>query len=165
MSYARMDHAAWVESNNAAGNHIYAHRRNYVPVPEKLSDFQAKVADIVGMVFGGVYNAPINWSKVEWKYGGGVSFVLDGRRELSTFDFGYLTKFVFLCHAARIRGSIEPGGLHSLRLSFFPRSHDGETHGRHPNLDEAIEAFREYLPADHRIIYRVKPGLADEVAA
>jgi hypothetical protein len=27
MSYARMDHAAWVESNNAAANSLYAKRR------------------------------------------------------------------------------------------------------------------------------------------
>lgn len=55
MSYARIDHAAWVEDNNRGYNQMYAKRRSWKPAPEKLTDFQAKVMDICGMVGGGIY--------------------------------------------------------------------------------------------------------------
>jgi hypothetical protein len=58
-----------------------------------------------------------------------------------------------------------------MRLSFWQRTATGDMVARHPNLDEAVAAFREYLPADHRIIYRepeaspAEPAKAQEVAA
>lgn len=165
MSYVRFDHAEWVERNNSAINRQNARKHGYGPQPERLTPFQAKVADIIGMVFGGVYNAPITWERVDWKYGTGVSFALKHRDSLETWDFDRLTRFVFLCHEARIRGEIEGGGFHSLRLSFWPRTNSGTVWSRHPNLDEAVAAFREYLPADHRIIYRdLMPETTGEAA-
>jgi hypothetical protein len=155
MSYTNMDHAAWVERNNAAYNSMRAKRKGCVAKPEKLSAIQAKAMDILGMVFGGIYNAPIAWDSVEWEYGGaGVSVTLTHPRSLATFDFYELTNLVFLCHEARIRCQIEPGGFRSFRLSFWQRKAEGDMSRRHPSLDEAVAAFRKYLPADHRIIYR-----------
>lgn len=155
MSYARMDHAGWVEDNNAAANRFYAKRRNYRPAPEKLTLFQAKVMDILGMVGGGIYNAPINWDKVNWGAGTWHSGMFvpwrDGR--MATFDFYQLTNLVLLCHEARIRCEVRAKSAGNFELSFFQRSHEGGIAGRHPNIDEAVAAFREYLPADHRIIY------------
>lgn len=165
MSYNRMDHAGWVEDNNRAGNQIYGKRRSYKPAPEKLTRFQAKVMDILGMVGGGIYNAPINWEKVNWGTGirGSEMFVpwRDGR--MATFDFYPLTNLVLLCHEARIRCEIRAKAAGHFELSFFQRSHEGGIAGRHPNIEEAVAAFREYLPADHRIIYRVED--AQEAAA
>lgn len=156
MSYNRMDHAGWVEDNNAAANHIYRNRKAYRPAPEKLTEFQAKVMDILGMVGGGIYNAPINWDKVEWGSGIRHSGIFvpwrDGR--MATFDFYPLTNLIFLCHEARIRCEIMAKSAGNFQLSFFQRSHEGGMSERHPNLDEAVKAFREYLPADHRVIYR-----------
>lgn len=150
MSYQNMDHAAWVQMSNAA---INKQGRKSAGLPEVLTDFQAKVCDILGMVFGGVYNAPINWQKVEWNYGRGVSVVAHSP-QLATFDFGRLTSLVFLCHEARIRCEIDPAGPRGMRLSFWPRIGTGGMGERHPNLDEAVAAFRGYLPTDHRILYR-----------
>lgn len=163
MSYNRMDHARWVEQNNAAANEIYAKRRAYRPAPEKLTRFQAKVMDILGMVGGGIYNAPINWEKVGWSVGGRGLFVpwRDGR--MSTFDFYALTNLVLLCHEARIRCEIRAKAAGHFEMSFFQRSHEDGLASRHPNIDEAVAAFREYLPADHRIVYRA--GDAPETAA
>lgn len=159
-----MDHAAWVESNNAAANKIYAKRRSYKPAPEKLTPFQAKVMDICGMVGGGIYNAPINWEKVNWGTGARWSVVSipwrDGR--MSTFDFFPLTLLVLLCHEARIRCEIRAKTAGYFELSFSPRSHEGDMAVRHPNIDEAVTAFRQYLPADHRIIYRVEESGAGQ---
>jgi hypothetical protein len=121
-------------------------------LPEELSDFQKRVVDIVGMVGGGIYNAPIS-QKVDWRYGySGVAFTW--HREMATFDFGQLTLLVFLCHEARIRCQIESAGPKLLRISFWQRKPTGDMAVRHPNLNEAVAAFREYLPAEHRIIYR-----------
>lgn len=151
-SYARMDHAEWAEKNNAALNRVRAKRKAWRPLPEKLDEFQARVMDILGIVFGGIYNAPISWVGVDWHYGGtGVSVVLTGTRCMATWDFSELTRFVFLCHEARIRGQIEPGGFKSFRLSFWRRTTEGRISQRHPNLDEAVADFRSWLPPDHRI--------------
>ncbi|MDU7524891.1 MAG: hypothetical protein E7K72_26580, partial [Roseomonas mucosa] len=40
-----------------------------------------------------------------------------------------------------------------LHLQFSFRGHTGGMMARHPNLDEAVAAFRAYLPPRHRIIY------------
>jgi hypothetical protein len=152
MSYATMDHADWVEHHNAAQNRQRARRKSYSPAPEKLTPFQARAVDILGIVFGGVYNAPIAWESVDWRHGGnGVSVLLTYGRELATYDFNQLTMFVFLCHEGRIRGSIQPGGFRSLRISMWPRRAEGGVARRHPTIEEALVTFREYVPADHRI--------------
>lgn len=159
-----MDHAAWVEQNNAAANQIYAGRKSYRARPEKLSEFQAKVMDICGMVGGGIYNAPINWDRVDWNCGGGV-FVpwRDGR--MATFDFYPLTLLVLLCHEARIRGEITAKSNGHFELRFWQRKDVGGMAERHPSIDEAVAAFREYLPADHRVIYRRADAADLEIAA
>jgi hypothetical protein len=127
MSYAHMDHAAWVESNNAAANSLYAKRRAHKPAPEKLSPFQAKVMDICGMVGGGIYNAPINWEKVEWGVSERWPMMIvpwrDGR--MSTFDFYPLTMLVLLCHEARIRCEIRAKCAGHFELMFSQRMHEG----------------------------------------
>lgn len=153
MSYATMDHAGWVESNNAADNQMNRTRKSYRPKPEKLSEFQAKVMDICGMVGGGIYNAPINWDRIDWNCGGGI-FVpwRDGR--MATFDFYPLTLFVFLCHEARIRGEIIAKASGHFEMRFWQRTHEGGMAQRHPSLEQAVAAFRQYLPEDHRILYR-----------
>ncbi len=158
-----MDHAGWVEENNKAYNQINAKRRAWKPVPEKLNRFQSKVMDILGMVGGGIYNAPINWEKVAWSFGGrGLSVPWrDGR--MATFDFYALTNLVLLCHESRIRCEVRAKATGHFELTFFQRSHEGGIASRHPNIDEAVAAFREYLPADHPIIYQ--PGDAQELAA
>lgn len=151
-----MDHAEWVESNNAASNSLNRNRRSHKTMPETLTRFQAKVMDILGMVGGGIYNAPINWDRVQWGNGSafGGLFVpwRDGR--LATFDFSGLTTLVMLCHEARIRCEIRAKAAGHFELSFFQRAHEGGMATRHPNIDEAVAAFREYLPVDHRIIYQ-----------
>jgi hypothetical protein len=160
MSYVNMDHADWVERNNAAGrrNHGKPRRdRNcgyaigYHAAPEKLTEFQAKVMNILGIVGGGIYNAPITWATVDWAGDGGVSLIWRGG--FSTFDPNRLTTLVFLCHDARIRVSVGPGGPRIMRLSFFQRSNEGSTYLRHPNLEEAVAAHREIMQLDHSIVY------------
>lgn len=158
MSYQTMDHAGWVERNGAAAKRQEPKKRKdntrgWHAMPEQLTEFQTKVMDILGMTFGGIYNAPIAWSGVQWQCGHGIEVPVRANG-LSTWDYSNLTRLVFLCHEARIRCDIDAHSFRHLKLMFHPRSHEGGMGSRHPNLDEAVQAFREYLPKDHRIIYR-----------
>lgn len=147
-----MDHAGWVENSNAADNRMRRHLKAYKPKPETLTPFQGRVMDILGMVCGGIYNAPISWDKTDWNAGGGV-FVTLRDNGFATFDFYRLTALVFLCHEARIRCEISAKSHGYFELGFWQRVHEGDMSRRHPSLDEAVAAFRSYLPADHSIVY------------
>jgi hypothetical protein len=90
-----MDHAGWMQSSIDSG--CQHKRKMHKSTPIKLDEFQRKVVDILGMVGGCIYNAPISHDKIDWQYGGvGVSVVW--QRELATFDFNQLTMLVLLCH-------------------------------------------------------------------
>ena len=153
MAYVNFDHAGWMET------HLASMRRRGKSVPESLNEFQKRVVNIVGIVGGGIYNAPINPDKIDWNYGYGVSMVWR-HGDMATWDFNRLTWLVFLCHEARIRCQIDGCGPRSMRFSFWQRHADGGMASRHPNLDEAIKAFREAFPADHQINYRETPSTA-----
>lgn len=155
-----MDHAEWVEINIAAGKRqkptavsrrSLANGEGWHAAPDTLTTDQARIFDILGIVAGGIYNAPISWDRVCWRYGTGIAVLWN--RGMATFDFHQLTLLVFLCHEGRIRCDIEPVARGYLRLSFHARGATGGTARRHPNLDEAVADFRRYLPADHRITF------------
>lgn len=169
MSYVTMDHAGWVEENNRCARKGTKKprsdsRKGPHAAPEKLTVFQATVMDILGMVGGGIYNAPIVWDRVEWGgFGLGVPWRATGG--LATFDSDNLTRLVLLCHAARIRCSIRPHGFGHFLLFFTPREEAGRLHVRHPNVEEMVARFRAYLPEDHRITYRAPDGTAADAEA
>lgn len=160
MSYATMDHAGWVEQNAFyAKKHAPKRRadntKGWAAAPDRLNDFQAKVMDILGMVGGGIYNAPIAWDAVQWKgWGSGMAVPWRTGNGFATFDSPLLTRFVFLCHEARIRGEIRIHSPNHFLLCFWPRVAEGGIGERHPSLDEAVASFRAYLPEDHRVICR-----------
>lgn len=153
-TYVNFDHAGWVENHNASMNSIYSKRKRYKPAPEKLSDFQTKVINILGIVGKGIYNAPIGWESIDWDMSGdGKGMSVVWKYGLATFDYADLTMLVFLCHEARIRLSIEPA-MRNLRLTFFQRQDDGSLWQRHPNLSQAVDGFRQWFPEYHLINYR-----------
>ncbi len=167
MSYARMDHADWVQRQIDATRREAANRvqkgkqptatwrkamaagKGWPGAPDRLSPFQACLFDIIGIACGGIYNAQLDWDSLDWRYGRGVSMAYWGG--LATFDLNCLSTLVLLCHEARIRFSVECSRPCRLRLSFWPRAATGDVASRHPNLDEAVAALRALLPADHRI--------------
>jgi hypothetical protein len=153
MSYINMDHAGWMQS------HINSCRKSKIKMhpstPETLNEFQRKVVNIIGIVGGGIYNAPINREEIDWKFGfNGVSVVF--QHELATWDFNQLTMLVFLCHEARIRCSLQGVANRMTRLSFWQRVDSGDIAVRHPNLEEAVTAFREAMGTNHPISYTYK---------
>lgn len=161
MSYINMDHAGWVQNNNDAGKKLHRTKRDarkaleykgYLAAPDELNDFQRRAFDILGIVGGGIYNAPISWETVYWAPN---TIAVNWSNGLATFDFSQLTKLVFLCHEARIRADISPKGFRHVEITLSQRSHEGSISLRHPDLDEAVSDFRGYFPTTHSINYGV----------
>jgi hypothetical protein len=137
--YASFDHAGWVARHTG----------------QEPSPLGSKVADILGIAGGGIYNAPLNHGRVDWTDERVVSVVWQS--ELATFDAGGLSLLVFLCHEARIRCAIEGCGPRLMRLRFTQRKAEGWHGENHPSLAEAVERFAATFPVDHRIFYRPAP--------
>lgn len=165
MSYINMDHARWVQSNNAAAKSFAptaAERRAATDhkgpfaAPDVLTDFQCRAFNILGIVGNGIYNAPIAWSGVWW---GARQVIVPWRHGMGTWDFMELTRFVFLCHDARIRGYLEPSSPGFMKVCLSERAAEGDMARRHPNLEEAVAAWRAEVPKDHAIAYRA-PAVA-----
>lgn len=160
MSYVNMDHAAWVQKEMEASKRRKptkkdrdraAEHKGWFASPEKLNDFQRRAFDILGIIGNGIYNCPISWDTVVWH----PRFVIVAwRNSLATWDFSELSRLVFFCHEARIRASIAPNGPRHMELALHERVAMGGMAVRHPNLDEAVAAFRAELRPDHPIIYR-----------
>lgn len=140
-----MDHAGWVREQING---------------RVLSALGAKVADILGIVGGGIYNAPINVAKIDWSNDRFID--VKWRGQLATYDFGHLTTLVLLCHEARIRVSVEGCGPQYMRLFFSQRQAEGSMSSRHPSIEQAVATFRAYLGANHHLIYRAPVGAAAE---
>lgn len=162
MSYVHYDHAGWVERQIPCARPSRKARadntRGWAAAPEKLSEFQAKVFDIIGMALGGIHNAPVCWDTVQWRGDGrGIGVPIKSWFSLSTFDSAALTTLVFLCHEARIRLDILPNGPRGFLLRFHPRAKWSGGYDGHPNLDEAVAKFRAYLPAGHRVVFTEDP--------
>lgn len=166
MSYVTMDHADWVRQNIAA---VKQHRKptaaerrraadgiGWFAAPDELSPDQARIFDILGIVGGGIYNAPIIWESLDWHCGHGMAIVWRGG--LASWDFDRLTMLVFLCHEARIRVEIDPHGHQYVKLYLHPRTDAGGMTKRHPNLQEAVDAFRRAVPDNHPIMFRAQPA-------
>lgn len=157
MRYLGMDHAGWAERNLQAlklqckskrYRDMAAESRGPLAAPETLNEFPRRAFDILGIVGGGIYNAPIAWKSI---YITPRMIVVQWRNSMSTFDFDELTKLVFLCHEARIRAGVAPGAPRHLEIMLSERAADGGLSARHPNLDEAIKHWRDVFPSDHYV--------------
>lgn len=160
MSYVNMDHAAWVQSSiNGGKSHLTKsqirkakeHSRGWAAAPDELNDFQKRAFNLLGIVGSGIYNAPIAWDSVYWRP---KTIIVSWYKGLGTWDFMELTRFVFLCHEARIRGYIGPLAPRYLEIHLSERAAAGMMQERHPGLQEAVNAWRDEFPADHSIVYR-----------
>lgn len=171
MGYDTMDHADWVQDNlNAIRRRKPSPRdakaaaagRGWYGAPEALNDFHRRAFTILGVVGGGIYNAPIEWDSVEWRDG---SLCLNWRHELSTHDFRGLTDLVFLAHDAGIRISISPN-MRNLRLILHSRARPpegGSVCKGHPTLEAAVAAHQARFRADHPVHLENDPPPVDPV--
>lgn len=113
---------------------------------ENMSPIGEAVANLLGDLFGGIYHLETKDLKaVEWSNPHCIEFVLRDK-DLSTFDFGELTRFVILCHDYAIRGSVEAKHRRQFLLTFHQRKREGRTGERHPTIEQALEMYRKYHP-------------------
>lgn len=167
IGYTDYDHAAWVENQASAirrgterGNALLvadpkrcrAKRpltKGWLTLPVPLPEWQGRAMHILGMTFGGIYNAPIAWDSLDW--GDGRYLHVPIRNPMATFDYTTLTAFVFLCHEAAIRGQIAPHTPGYLRISMWPRERRGGSNDRHPTLEDAVQRFNAALCPNHPV--------------
>lgn len=160
MSYDQMDHAGWVERNIDANKWLRtsptdkrraADGKGWLAAPDTLNPFQRRVFTIIGIVGGGIYNAPIEWDSVDWRHPG-MLFV-NWTTELSTVDYSNLTTAVLLCHDAAIRMSIKPN-MRWLKLGFQEREpwREGQHFSQgHMSAEQALARHRGRFPEHHHI--------------
>lgn len=167
MSYINMDHANWAQRyleakkrrlTKADERRAREHSQGFAAAPDQLNDFQKRAFTILGIVGGGIYNAPFSWDSVYWRANAiGVNWF----KSFATYDFSDLTRFVLLCHEARIRGEIQALSRQYVRVMLHERKADGGASRSHPSLDEMIAQWREQFPADHPVVYRGRAEIAE----
>lgn len=109
----------------------------------ELPPFAARVADIVGQVYRGIYH--LNARDLRASTWGEDCCTVRVWGDLATFDAPHLTELVVLCHDACIRLDISPRGMHHFELMFHPRKPKGAIHERHPSIEAAIAQIRGHL--------------------
>lgn len=110
---------------------------------EPQTDFTRRAIGLLCTTLGAPWRLAVNWRRVDWRYGRGVSFILGNRPCLATWDVNGLTRLVIGAHDECIRVEIEPHGFGYLRISMWPRSgREGKMGERHPTMEQAIEQYR-----------------------
>ena len=120
------------------------HCSRWSGIPQnKQTDFTRRAIGLLVDGFQtGVYNLPINWKRVDWRHGNGVSFVIRSEG-LATYDFNKLTRLVIGAHEECIRLEISPHTFSHLKINMWPRkSREGNMYERHPTIEDAIINFR-----------------------
>lgn len=102
----------------------------------------AEVADIMGQAWRGLYHmGRRDLSASTWADPHCVEVRL-GWVDLATFDRGFLTELVVLCHDRCIRLSIEARARRYLTLQFHKRRRTGGLGERHPTIEQAVASIR-----------------------
>jgi hypothetical protein len=158
MGYDNMDHAGWVVDKIATVQRRTptgkvaknaANRKGWHGAPKQLSAFQARAFTILGIVGGGIYNAPIFWDSMIWRPD---SLVFLWAHDLATHDFQGLTDLVFLAHDASIRVLIN-SNMRKLQIVMHDcqRATSASRVQGHPTLEEAVASHRARFPLDHPV--------------
>jgi hypothetical protein len=89
--------------------HEYAHKKHAKYVEDvtgkKISDLGKKVANILGYVGGGIYNCPIDITKIDWEHD--YCIRVFWHMPLVNFDGFALSKLWVLCHRNMVRVEID----------------------------------------------------------
>ena len=110
-----------------------------------MSDFGRDVAQIVGIVWRGIYHLQqssflherTNWADDQYI----EMVILD--EGLATFDGARLTGLFILCHDRCVRLEINSASSRYIRLKFQRRhGRSGEIWARHPTMEDAIKNWR-----------------------
>lgn len=121
------------------------HCSRWSGIPQaKQTEFTRRAVGLLVTAFRtGVYNLPVIWKRVDWRYGNGVSFIIGNRPALASWDFNHLTRLVIGAHDECIRVEVEPHGFGYLRINMWPRAgRTGSMFERHPSIEDAIADYR-----------------------
>jgi len=124
-------------------SHPYAHESHYMWVESRCkiacSPFGRKIANIIGYVGNGIYNAPIKPEKVDWDDEDYI--VVNWGGDLTNWDNKSLSKLFVLCARQMIRFTIEPSSPSTIKLSFWQR--EGRTGGISHCLPDAEDLIKD----------------------
>ena len=121
MSYAYNGHYKWLETQ----------------IEQSCSELGREVANILGYVGGGLYNAPICIDKIEWGNKHCIEVVWSS--DMSNWDFTDLTKLWVECARRMVRVSIEGCAPGRLKIIFHKRNQrTGETWKSLPDVEELV---------------------------
>ncbi|MBF0481302.1 MAG: hypothetical protein HQK81_06300 [Desulfovibrionaceae bacterium] len=119
--YARFDHAGWVEDATKM----------------KCSELGREVANILGYVGGGIYNAPLNVKKIKWDDPYCIEVVW--QHTMSSWDHCELALLLVECTRRMIRVSMQGCGPRYMRLLFHKRNtRTGSMQRRLPDIEEMV---------------------------
>ena len=108
----------------------------------ELSELGQQVADLLGVVWRGIYHIDQKRLKeIDWQNPHYIR--LRCPSDLSTFDFDLLTRLVVLAHDMAVRIEVRPLSNRYLEILFHPRSREGDGMHRHPTMEEAVRHVRE----------------------
>ena len=108
-----------------------------------MSRLGRKVADILGVVYAGIYHIDQRaLDKGDWSHQGYIEIKL--RDTLSTYDLDRLTALVIACHDAAVRVEIDGNSWHMLLLRFHERKRESDSMWeRHPTIEQVVAGWRE----------------------
>lgn len=90
------------------------------------------------VLYGATHHIP---SKLTAEYDG--YSIIHNKGDLSTYDYDFLTRMVFMAHDRAIRLSINPIKKGLVKISIFKKSHTADTSDNyHPKLADAICKFQ-----------------------
>jgi hypothetical protein len=115
--------ADWLQSNLDSAHRLSKEGRGQRNFPQlTVSPLGRCVADILGLVFGGLYHLPNNVTENKgWAHPSCI--VLPLERELATIDFSHLWPIVALCQRCGIRVAIKPKNFKAMTLVFSCGNH------------------------------------------
>lgn len=130
---------------------LTAKKRRGKEVPQ-LGEFGARVADLLGQAWLGIYHLPnsaLFHERTDWSNERYIVVVVRGGTCLATYDYARLTLLVLLAHRMKIRLEIDGAAQGYVRLLFHPRkSRLGKLWERHPTVEQAIADLGYLLPPE-----------------
>lgn len=108
-----------------------------------LSLLGEAVADLLGSLYQGIYHidrSALFHKRTNWSATNHIEIVLWG--QFSTFDGDRLTQLVFLAHDRCLRVTVAGAGSGYLRITFHPKTREGNSFDRHPTIEQALEKWQ-----------------------
>jgi hypothetical protein len=123
----------------------YAHDKHYECIERaykvKCSDLGKQVANILGYVGRGIYNAPFKAEKVDWSNPQCIE--VNWEQSMANWDGCYLTNLIIECHRRMVRVSIGPN-MRTMKIQFWQRkSRSGSMSERLPDIEEMVKSQDE----------------------